>query len=220
MSSFDSFTLALEDWFGKPLCDLPATLKQRIDKDFCLMQWDHLSEAGRRAVMQEWDYQNDPATKKERLDSWDNAKRELDINAQIAMWEAISTPTALDLAEKENRLANLRQELDASKANDLIEADHVDTSPNPAQPKKLRIWGNDLQVTGASNVSKKRQGSTVRRENGKLDTQARHKAWQKAYQKEIKRRPNMSNVWYSQRIADMPIAQRRKAETIRRHMKK
>lgn len=198
MNSFDSLTLAFEDWFDKPLCDLPAALKQRIDKDFCLMPWDQLSEAGRRAMMQEWDYQNDPETKKDRQDSWDNAKRELDINAQIAIWEAISTPTALDLAEKENRLAGLRQELAASKVNDLVMVDPVDTSPNPAQPKKLRVGGNDLQVTGVSNASVKRQGSTARQETRKLKTKAMRKKWQKACQVEINRRPNMSVVWYSQ----------------------
>jgi hypothetical protein len=53
MSNFDYLTLAFEDWFDKPLCDLPAALKQRIEKDFCLFPWDHLSVAGRRAVVQE-----------------------------------------------------------------------------------------------------------------------------------------------------------------------
>ena len=68
MSRFDSLALALEVWFDKPLCDLPDALKQRIGKDSFLMQWDHLSVAGRRDVIQEWDYQNDPATEKERRD--------------------------------------------------------------------------------------------------------------------------------------------------------
>jgi hypothetical protein len=219
MSNFDYLTLAFEDWFDKPLCDLPAALKQRIEKDFCLFPWDHLSVAGRRAVVQEWDYQNDPATKKERLDSWDNAKRELDINAQIAIWEAISTPTALDLAEKENRLAGLRQELAASNANGLAEVDPIDTSTNTAQPKKMRMLGDDLQVTGASNASVKRQGSITRNDVRKFATQAMYKKWQKAYQAVTKRHPNMSDVWYSQQIAKTPIAQRRRADTIKKHMK-
>jgi hypothetical protein len=219
MIRFDSLTLALEVWFDKPLCDLPDALKQKIEKDSFLMQWDHLSVAGRRDVIQEWDYQNDPATEKERRDAWDHAVRELDTNAQIAMWEAISTPTALDLAEKENRLADLRQKLAASKVNDLVEVDPIDTPPNPAQTKKLKMGDDDLQASGASNVSVKRQGSTARREARKLDTKAMYKKWQKAYQAEIKRRPSMSDVWYSQQISKMSIAQNRCADTIRKKMK-
>ena len=216
MNSLDSLTLAFEDWFDKPLCDLPAALKQRIDSDFCLMPWDHLSAAGRRAVMREWDYQNDPATKKERLDSWDNAKRGLDIDAQIAIWEAISTPTALDLAEKENRLANLRQELAARKVNDLVEVDPINT----LLPNKLKMGGKDLQFSGAANASVKRQGSTVRREARKLATQERHKKLQKEYQALRKNHPSKSGVWCSLQIANMKIGQGLSAETIRKYMKK
>ena len=216
MNSLDSLTLAFEVWFDKPLCDLPAALKQRIDKDFFLMQWDHLSEAGRRAVMQEWDYQNDPATKKERLDSWDNAKRGLDIDAQIAIWEAISTPTALDLAEKENRLANLRQELAASQVSDFVEVDPI----NIPLPNKLKMGGKDLQFSGAANASVKRQGSTVRREARKLATQERHKQLQKEYQALRKKHPTKTGVWCSLQIANMKIGQGLSAETIRKYMKK
>ena len=220
MNEFFSLSLALEDWFDKPLCDLPAALKQRIEKDFCLIPWDHLSVAGRRAVVQEWDYQNDPATKKERLDSWDNAKRELDINAQIAIWEAISTPTALDLAEKENRLAGLRQELAASNANGLAEVDPIDTSTNTAQPKKMRMLGDDLQVTGASNASVKRQGSITRNDVRKFATQARNAKLQKEYLALHNKHPSKSDVWCSRQIKEMKSWQGLEAETIRKLMKK
>jgi len=216
MNSFDSLTLAFKYLFDKPLRDLPAALRQRIDKDFCLMPWDHLSEAGRRAMMQEWDYRNDPATKKERLDSWDNAKRELDINAQIGMWEAISTPTALDLAEKENRLANLRQELAVSQVSDFVEVDPI----NIPLPNKLKMWSKDLQSSGAANASVKRQGSTVRREARKLATQERHKKLQKEYQALRKKHPAKTGVWCSLQIANMKIGQGLSAETIRKYMKK
>ena len=216
MNSFDSLTLAFEDWFDKPLCDLPAALKQRIDSDFCLMPWDHLSVAGRRAVMQEWDYQNDPATKKERLNSWDNAKRELDINAQIAIWEAIFTPTALDLAEKENRLAGLRQELAVSKTKDLFEVDPINTP----LLNKLKMGSEDLQSSGAANASVKQQGSTVRRDARKLATQARNAKLQKEYRALHKKHPAKSDVWCSLRIEEMKIWQGLEAETIRKLMKK
>jgi len=61
--------------------------------------------------------------------------------------------------------------------------------------------------------------TSTRREARKLDTQAMYKNWQKEYQTLKKRRPNMSDVWYSQQIAKMVIAKVRHAGTIRKHMK-
>ncbi len=171
-------------------------------------------------MMQEWDYQNDPETKKERQDSWDNAKRELDISAQIAIWEAISTPTAIDLAEKENRLACLRQEFAVSKANDLVEVDPIDTFPKPAELKNMRMWSDGLQATTATKASVKRQGSTVRRDARKLDTQDRNAKLQKEYRALHNKHPTKTDVWCSQQIAKMKIWRALKAETIRKLMKK
>jgi hypothetical protein len=61
--------------------------------------------------------------------------------------------------------------------------------------------------------------SVARREVRKLDTLALHESWQTEYQALKKRRPEMSDVWYSQQIAKMDIASGRSAETIRKHMK-
>lgn len=60
--------------------------------------------------------------------------------------------------------------------------------------------------------------SNARREARKLKTQTLHKSWQKALRSVRKERPGMSDVWYSQQIAKMDIAQGRNAETIRKHM--
>jgi hypothetical protein len=62
--------------------------------------------------------------------------------------------------------------------------------------------------------------NNARREVGKLNTQAMHEGWQKEYRKLKKSRPDMSDVWYSQQIAKMPVADGRSAETIRKHMTK
>lgn len=62
--------------------------------------------------------------------------------------------------------------------------------------------------------------SNTRREARKLDTKARYESWQKAYRDLRKKRPGMSDVWYSQQIAKMDIAYGRNEETIRKHMKK
>jgi hypothetical protein len=60
----------------------------------------------------------------------------------------------------------------------------------------------------------------ARREARKLDTQALHESWRKEYRALKQRRPEMSDVWYSQQIAKMDIAKGRSAETIRKHMKR
>jgi len=62
--------------------------------------------------------------------------------------------------------------------------------------------------------------STVRREARKLDTQAMHESWRKAYRALQKKRPGMSDVWYSQQIAKNDIAKGHDSETIRKRMKR
>jgi hypothetical protein len=72
----------------------------------------------------------------------------------------------------------------------------------------------DAATTGDSRYTP----SNARREARKLDTQALHERWRKEYRAFKKRRPEMSDKWYSQQIAKMDIAQGRNAETIRKHM--
>lgn len=63
--------------------------------------------------------------------------------------------------------------------------------------------------------------SVARSEARKLKTQALHESWRKEY-RALKKRSHagMSDVWYSQRIARMDIAQGKSAETIRKHLKR
>ena len=75
-------------------------------------------------------------------------------------------------------------------------------------------------VDSATTTDTRYTPSNARLEARKLDTQARYETWQKAYQNLKKRRPNMSDVWYSGQIAKLEIAAGRDAETIRKHMKK
>lgn len=62
--------------------------------------------------------------------------------------------------------------------------------------------------------------NTVRREARKLDTQAMHRRWQKAYQALKRMNRDKSDVWCSLQIAKTDNPQGRSAETIRKHMKK
>ena len=62
--------------------------------------------------------------------------------------------------------------------------------------------------------------SDVKREANKLETQKQYQAWQKAYRALKRKRPGMSDVWYSLQIAKTDNPNNRDAETIRKHMKK
>ena len=73
-------------------------------------------------------------------------------------------------------------------------------------------------VDAATTADPRHTPSTAKRESAKLDTQARYASWQKAYKALRKKRPNESDVWYSQQIAKTPIAQGRDASMIKKHM--
>jgi hypothetical protein len=118
MNTFDSLTLALENWFEASLCDLPDSLRQRVKKEFAPMPWDQLSAEQRRTVTLQLDYQQDPATEQDRQFWWDHVQRQNELKAQIAQWEVAAAPTAGELALRETRLKELRQELARTEAQD------------------------------------------------------------------------------------------------------
>lgn len=107
---FESLTLALEEHFDKPLDALPAELRHRVEQE-SLVPWDALAPVQRRALAIQCDYQSDPATREERQFWWDFYIKRDATEKQIAEWETTSAPTAGDLALKEARLKELRQEL-------------------------------------------------------------------------------------------------------------
>lgn len=57
---FESLTVALAEWFGQPLAELPDALRQRVEQEFCTIPWDKLSTDRRRSVTRQLDYQRDP----------------------------------------------------------------------------------------------------------------------------------------------------------------
>jgi hypothetical protein len=58
------------------------------------------------------------------------------------------------------------------------------------------------------------------REARRKSTLTKYKRWQKEYRRLKKSRPKMSDVWYSQQIAKLDVADDRSADTIRKHMKR
>jgi len=77
-----------------------------------------------------------------------------------------------------------------------------------------------LLIDSATTADPRYTPSEVRREARKLDTQAMHETWHKAYFDWRKKRPGMSDAWYSKQIAKMDIAYGRSPETIRKNMKR
>ena len=73
-------------------------------------------------------------------------------------------------------------------------------------------------VDAATTADTRHTPSTAKREARKIDTQAMYATWQKEYRALKKRRPNMSDVWYSKEIAKKTIAQGRDASTIKKNM--
>lgn len=73
-------------------------------------------------------------------------------------------------------------------------------------------------VDAATTADPRHTPSTAKRDARKIDTQARYASWQKAYKALRKKRPNESDVWYSQQIAKTAIAQGRDASTIKKNM--
>ena len=67
----------------------------------------------------------------------------------------------------------------------------------------------DTATTGDSRYTP----TNARREARKLETQALHESWRRNTRRLKKRRPEMSDVWYSQQIAKMGIAKGRSSET-------
>lgn len=110
--SFISLTATLEDWFDKPMADLPDKQRKLVETDFAPMPWDNLSSEQRRSVALQMDYQHDPATEQERQFWWDFFLRKDALKIQIQQWDTVPSPTASDLALRETRLKELRQELD------------------------------------------------------------------------------------------------------------
>jgi len=73
-------------------------------------------------------------------------------------------------------------------------------------------------VDAATTADNRHTPSNAKREASKLDTQAMYASWQKEYRALKKKRPKMSDVWYSKQIEKMDIANGRNFSTIKKHI--
>jgi len=131
MSNFDSLALAFEDWFDKPLSDLPGALRERVEREFAPMPWDSLSADQRRIVALQLDYQHDPATEQDRQFWWDFFARKRALEDRITKWESVGASTVGELTKKEDQLAELRREF--VRMEQYAKQAHSDYFPEPKQ---------------------------------------------------------------------------------------
>jgi len=106
-----SLTRSLEGRFDRPFVKLPEAVRARVEREFFPYQWDELAESQRRSVARQNDARNDPALEPERKFWWDFHVRKDALEREIASLADAPSPTALDQAEKRDRLTALRQEL-------------------------------------------------------------------------------------------------------------
>lgn len=147
MSNFDSLTLALEDWFDTKRCDMPDAIRRRVEIDFFPMPWDEMTAEQRRSVALQVDYQHDPASEQDRQFWWDFFARLSALKAQIAQWEATSTPTAEQLALRETRLKDLQQELARMETHERqARGDYYPQRAQPDTDRKANHMSEDLPI--------------------------------------------------------------------------
>ena len=139
-ASFESLTVALDVWFDKPQDELPDEQRYRVETDFFPMPWNDLSPDQRRSVAAQWDYQHDPVMESDWQNWWDFYQRMQALEDQIEQWNFIATPTATDLAQKENRLAELQREL----ANIKKEEKHPYRNSAGRSLHKIDLQTNDV----------------------------------------------------------------------------
>jgi hypothetical protein len=146
-----------------------------------------------------------------------------------ADWERLDAETSLSLrkAFAENYVLHLEVQLDRVAGQAAVElAKQPKPAQNSAANSSLAQENSpgtrapvSERVDAVTSRSNQRKPTSARREARKLDTQAKYKSWRKAYRSLKQNHPNESNVWYSQQIAKMKIAEGSSAETIRKNMK-
>lgn len=126
MEAFVSLEARLEGWFESPLSVLPVEIARTVSLRFVLVGWDALSPEQRRVFARHWDLEHDPALEGDRQRAWALVMELEELQARLARWEAVPTPSALNLKEKEAQLRNLRE---------AIKSVHSKLDARPPRPK-------------------------------------------------------------------------------------
>lgn len=111
MTGSKSLIFVLGPWFKTKLDGLPAMIRTRIEADFFPMPWDQLSPEQRRRIAEQWDERHAPGGMRAKELAWGLVVEKARIESQIAELQGSLTPTSTDIAKKETRLNELKQDL-------------------------------------------------------------------------------------------------------------
>ena len=106
---------ALDQWFEKPFCKLPAKLRRLVDKHF-LIPWDKLTPARRRNMAQQWDMQNHPGLDEDTTLLWET-KEKIYETGLIASAIPKEKREFNDVKSQEDDLRRLREDEASKEAN-------------------------------------------------------------------------------------------------------
>ena len=134
MSDFLPLSPALSGRLHLSFEDLPADLRERVESAF-VIPWNRLTPQQRRRFAARWDYDQDPATERERKTVAELFDKMEATEKEIEKWESIGTPTARDLSIQEDRLQSLyktRAELKATRRR--MRGDYCGDHLEPKEP--------------------------------------------------------------------------------------
>lgn len=152
---------ALEGRFEQQLEELPPVLRERVVQDFPI-SWDKVSEDVRRVLAVEVDTLN-VRTKEQERQAWEAfCRAKLSLENVITRWESVETPTAIDRQIKENRLAELRQEL-APLENQLARGDYIEPEDEKSHTRAPSHLDHDPELQARANqIAQQRKATTGR----------------------------------------------------------
>ena len=106
-----SLSAALEEWFDKPLCELPVDMQKRVHQEIYVPPWDTMSATQRRKCAMAEDARRDPTHDPERKFWWDWGVRLWEIESTIKEWDGDQQASPDVRIERERQLLALRREL-------------------------------------------------------------------------------------------------------------
>jgi hypothetical protein len=119
MDDYVPLTQVLKDWFETPMAELPEDIQALAEEACFPAPWDKLSSAHRRDYahmyddeIQQRDAPTDPFRETEPDILGDLYAKETALEEDIVRWVAIPAPDAVALHTKEQRLKELRDELE------------------------------------------------------------------------------------------------------------
>jgi len=134
MDDFEPISPILEGFYHLDYAQLPADIQERVSEVFFPIPWGRVSPEQRKSLAEGFDYSNDPATEPERQRISALCDKERQIKQGIERWSNVSTPTAQDLALKEEKLKALYRQRDEVEATfKTLRGDYLDACDTPSE---------------------------------------------------------------------------------------